>query len=113
MKFNSTCLNGILGNGYESNILKNYLQGKSMTIVNLFQACCEKMESGVYPCSNSSVTTATVGCHYCVLKYFKELVYQYRRDIPSSELPVEVTRRTDCHWGNECRTQYTKIAHAQ
>ena len=113
MKFNSTCLNGILGNGYESNILKTYLQGKDMTVDDLFRACCEKMSSGVYTCQNSAVTTTTVSCHYCVMKYFKELVYQYRRDIPSSELPAEVIGRTNCYWGKECRTQYTKLAHAQ
>ena len=113
MNFNTTCLNGILGNAYESNVLKTYLEDKSLTIKDFHQACCDKMGSGAYTCSSSGLTPGTACCHGCALKSLKELAYHYRKDIPSSELPAEVNRRVDCYWGKECRTQYTKPTHAQ
>lgn len=113
MNFQRTCLNGVLGNAYESNILKNYLEDKSLTIKDFHQACCAKLEGGVYTCSDARATPTTICCYKCALKVLKELAYQYRKDIPSSDLPVEVTRRIDCYWGKECRTQFTKSAHAQ
>lgn len=113
LNFHSTCLNGILGNAYESNILKEYIESKGLSIKDFLQACCEKMERGEYTCTGSGVTTATITCYNCALKLLKELAYLYRGDIPRADLPVEVTRRVDCYWGKDCRTQFTKPEHAK
>ncbi|EHA98713.1 E3 ubiquitin-protein ligase CHFR [Heterocephalus glaber] len=57
------------------------------------------------------VTGDTVLCYCCGLRSFRELSYQYRRNIPASELPAAVTSRPDCYWGRNCRTQ-VKAHHA-
>ena len=106
LNLSSTCLNGILGNAYESDILKNYLEGKGLSIKDFLQACCAKLESNDYHCSDPRLTTSTNVCHVCAGKSLKELAYLYRRDIASGDLPLEVTRRIDCYWGKECRTQF-------
>ena len=113
MNLQSTCLNGILGNAHESNILKNYLEAKHLTVKDFLLACCDKMESGDYVCSDARVSPTVACCQRCAVKSLKELAYHYRKDIPSSELPEAVTRRPDCYWGKECRTQYNKPTHAQ
>ncbi|XP_048467713.1 E3 ubiquitin-protein ligase CHFR [Rhincodon typus] len=57
------------------------------------------------------VTTNVVLCYCCGLHNFRELAYQYRQNIPASELPGSVTARPDCYWGRNCRTQ-VKAHHA-
>ncbi|KAF5923862.1 hypothetical protein HPG69_007493 [Diceros bicornis minor] len=57
------------------------------------------------------ITGNTVLCYCCGLRSFRELTYQYRQNIPASELPVAVTSRPDCYWGRNCRTQ-VKAHHA-
>jgi E3 ubiquitin-protein ligase CHFR len=113
MDFHSTCLNGILGNAYECTILKDYFDSKSLTVKDFLQACCAKMTSGEYVCSDYRLTPSTTCCHSCALKGLKDLAYLYRKDIPSNDLPLEVTRRVDCYWGKECRTQFNKPEHAR
>lgn len=113
LNFHSTCLNGILGNAYESTILKDHFERKGLTIRDFLQVCCVKLEAGEYTCSDYRLTASTITCHSCALKALKDLACQYRGDIPSSDLPDEVTRRVNCYWGKECRTQYTKPEHAK
>lgn len=113
LNFPTTCLNGILGNAYESTILKNYLDDKGLTIKDFLQACCAKMESGDYSCSDMRLSPLTNICRLCAQKFLKELAYLYRKDIPDSDLPDEVVGRVDCYWGKECRTQFNKPNHAK
>lgn len=113
LNFYPTCLNGILGNAYESNVLKNYFESKGITIRDFLQLCCRKMDSGEYACPGLQITPTTTCCQDCALMLLKRLAYLYRRDIPSSDLPNEVSRRVDCHWGSECRTQFSKPDHAK
>lgn len=113
LNFNSTCLNGILGNAYESTILKDYLENKGIRIKDFLQTCCDRMTSGAYTCSDSRMTPGTISCHRCAQKSLKELAYLYRKDIPSSDLSGEVSNRVDCYWGRECRTQFIKPNHAK
>jgi E3 ubiquitin-protein ligase CHFR len=46
-------LNGILNNGnqYESDVLKNYLKAKGLSIRDLLQVCAARVDSGEYHCS--------------------------------------------------------------
>lgn len=116
MNLHQTCLNGILGNAYESNILKSCLESKHWSINDFVQAICNWMGSvaTVTTSSSSSVTITpdTYICHVCALSALKKLAYGYRRDIPNEDLPDSVTRREDCYWGKECRTQYKNPVHA-
>lgn len=115
MDFHSTCLNGILGNAYESNILKSYLESKNLSIRDFVLAVCTWMGTGTNAATSSGshlLTPDTYVCHVCALVALKKLAYDYRKDIPKEEFPESVTRREDCYWGKECRTQFKNPHHA-
>ncbi|KAM6155803.1 E3 ubiquitin-protein ligase CHFR [Rhynchocyon petersi] len=106
------CLDGVLNNNnYESDILKNYLASRGLTWKNLLTDSLVALQRGVFLLSDYRVTGDTVLCYCCGLRSFRELAYQYRQNIPASELPVAVTSRPDCYWGRNCRTQ-VKAHHA-
>ncbi|KAL4691580.1 hypothetical protein H8957_003284 [Semnopithecus entellus] len=106
------CLDGVLNNNsYESDILKNYLSTRGLTWKNMLTESLVALQRGVFLLSDYRVTGNTVLCYCCGLRSFRELTYQYRRNIPASELPVAVTSRPDCYWGRNCRTQ-VKAHHA-
>ena len=92
MDFDSSCLMSILNNGnmYESRVLKDYLESKGLSIKNLLETCCQKLDEGTYHCTDSRssrMSSSTRTCYLCAIKNFKDLVYLYRKDIPSDELP--------------------------
>ncbi|XP_020138692.2 E3 ubiquitin-protein ligase CHFR isoform X2 [Microcebus murinus] len=100
------CLDGVLNNNnYESDILKNYLATRGLTWKNMLTESLVALQRGVFLLSDHRVTGNTVLCYCCGLRSFRELTYQYRQNIPASELPVAVTSRPDCYWGRNCRTQ--------
>uniref|UniRef100_A0A286XQB7 E3 ubiquitin-protein ligase CHFR n=1 Tax=Cavia porcellus TaxID=10141 RepID=A0A286XQB7_CAVPO len=106
------CLDGVLNNNnYESDILKNYLATRGLTWKNILAESLMALQRGVFLLSDYRVTSNTVLCYCCGLRSFRELTYQYRQNIPASELPVSVTSRPDCYWGRNCRTQ-VKAHHA-
>lgn len=111
----TTFLTIINGNLHESKILQDYLTEKSLSEQDLLQKCVQKLDSKEYTtvdAASHDVNSETVLCHRCALRNFKELAYQFRRDIPREQLPESVHRRTDCYWGKNCRTQRTKQFHA-
>uniref|UniRef100_A0A8C3WLK2 E3 ubiquitin-protein ligase CHFR n=1 Tax=Catagonus wagneri TaxID=51154 RepID=A0A8C3WLK2_9CETA len=106
------CLDGVLSNNnYESDVLKNYLAARGLTWRNILTESLVALQRGVFLLSDYRVTGNTVLCYCCGLRSFRELTYQYRQNIPASELPVAVTSRPDCYWGRNCRTQ-VKAHHA-
>ncbi|XP_032127242.1 E3 ubiquitin-protein ligase CHFR isoform X6 [Sapajus apella] len=106
------CLDGVLNNNsYESDILKNYLATRGLTWKNMLTESLVALQRGVFLLSDYRVTGNTVLCYCCGLRSFRELTYQYRQNIPASELPAAVTSRPDCYWGRNCRTQ-VKAHHA-
>lgn len=106
------CLDGVLNNNnYESDILKNYLATRGLTWKNMLTESLLALQRGVFILSDYRITGNTVLCYCCGLRSFRELTYQYRQNIPASELPVTVTSRPDCYWGRNCRTQ-VKAHHA-
>uniref|UniRef100_A0A8C0ZXY3 E3 ubiquitin-protein ligase CHFR n=1 Tax=Castor canadensis TaxID=51338 RepID=A0A8C0ZXY3_CASCN len=106
------CLDGVLNNNnYESDILKNYLATRGLTWKNMLTESLMALQRGVFLLSDYRITGNTVLCYCCGLRSFRELTYQYRQNIPASELPVAVTSRPDCYWGRNCRTQ-VKAHHA-
>jgi hypothetical protein len=74
-------------NTFEWNVLKGYLQGQSKTVKDMLRECCSKLDSGQYHCSDLRITSGVVTCRRCALRPMKELVYLYRSDIPTSDLP--------------------------
>ncbi|OWK14340.1 CHFR [Cervus elaphus hippelaphus] len=106
------CLDGVLSNNnYESDVLKNYLATRGLTWKNMLIESLGALQRGVFLLSDYRITGNTVLCYCCGLRSFRELTYQYRQNIPASELPVAVTSRPDCYWGRNCRTQ-VKAHHA-
>lgn len=106
------CLDGVLNNNhYESDILKDYLASRGLTWKNMLNECLLAIQRGVFILSDYRITRETVLCYCCGLRSFRELAYQYRQNIPASELPATVTSRPDCYWGRNCRTQ-VKAHHA-
>ncbi|XP_036777836.2 E3 ubiquitin-protein ligase CHFR isoform X4 [Manis pentadactyla] len=106
------CLDGVLSNNnYESDVLKNYLAARGLTWKNMLTESLVALQRGVFLLSDYRITGNTVLCYCCGLRSFRELTYQYRQNIPASELPVAVTSRPDCYWGRNCRTQ-VKAHHA-
>ena len=92
MDFDSSCLHGILNNGnlYESRVLKNYLDSKGVSMKDLLDECCQKLDEGTYHCSDSRtsrLSSSTRTCFSCAMRNFRDLVYLYRRDISRDELP--------------------------
>ncbi|KAJ8286002.1 hypothetical protein GJAV_G00033380 [Gymnothorax javanicus] len=106
------CLDGAINsNGYESDILRNYLTSRGMTWKEMLQEGLLALQQGTFYLSDYRIAANTVLCYCCGLRYFKELAYKYRQNIPPSELPAAVTSRPDCYWGRNCRTQ-VKAHHA-
>ncbi|XP_048958121.1 E3 ubiquitin-protein ligase CHFR isoform X2 [Canis lupus baileyi] len=106
------CLDGVLSNNhYESDVLKNYLATRGLTWKNMLTESLVALQRGAFLLSDYRITGNTVLCYCCGLRSFRELTYQYRQNIPASELPVAVTSRPDCYWGRNCRTQ-VKAHHA-
>ncbi|XP_053136497.1 E3 ubiquitin-protein ligase CHFR [Hemicordylus capensis] len=106
------CLDGVLNNNhYESDILKDYLASRGLTWKDMLNESLRALQRGVFILSDYRITGETVLCYCCGLRSFRELAYQYRQNIPASELPVAATSRPDCYWGRNCRTQ-VKAHHA-
>ncbi|KAG8597365.1 hypothetical protein GDO81_002264 [Engystomops pustulosus] len=98
-------------NNYESDILKNYLASRGLTWKDLLHESLAAVQRGVFKLSDYRINGNTVLCYFCGLRNFRDLAYQYRQNIPPSELPVAVTSRPNCYWGRNCRTQ-VKAHHA-
>ncbi|XP_022102135.1 E3 ubiquitin-protein ligase CHFR-like [Acanthaster planci] len=117
LHFGKKCLDSlILKNSYESEILKDYLQRKNLTWKDVLASCMTKLDAGEYICLDGAInriSSANILCYHCGLRNFQELAYQYRRDIPRIDLPLQIVSRPDCHWGNKCRTQISKLHHAK
>ncbi|XP_061025563.1 E3 ubiquitin-protein ligase CHFR isoform X1 [Eubalaena glacialis] len=90
---------------------RNYLATRGLTWKNMLTESLGALQRGAFLLSDHRITGNTVLCYCCGLRSFRELTYQYRQNIPASELPVAVTSRPDCYWGRNCRTQ-VKAHHA-
>ncbi|XP_046574119.1 E3 ubiquitin-protein ligase CHFR-like [Haliotis rubra] len=116
MNFGKKCLtNLILDNTSESTIFKDYLEANNISVRDVLKDSLAKLEAGQYKCFDQmrgAVNGETYFCYMCGMRNFKDLAYQYRKDIPKEKLPEEVRRRSDCYWGKNCRTQRNKPHHA-
>ncbi|XP_070573140.1 E3 ubiquitin-protein ligase CHFR-like isoform X2 [Ptychodera flava] len=104
-------------NPYESEIFRNYMEDNNLTVKDVLRECLVRLDRGEYVTTDAHNFRGQKGsdvriCYPCGLRNFKELAYQFRRDIPRSELPASVTSRPDCYWGKNCRTQRSRPHHA-
>ncbi|CAF4467380.1 unnamed protein product, partial [Rotaria sp. Silwood2] len=96
----------------------DYLTNNNKTIRDLLIECCDRLDRNEFTCPgidpNAAVPSSKVVCYKCGLKMFKELAYQFRVHMKQDDVfPVIMRNRDNCYYGRKCRTQYTKIGHAQ
>uniref|UniRef100_A0A3B4CL17 E3 ubiquitin-protein ligase CHFR n=1 Tax=Pygocentrus nattereri TaxID=42514 RepID=A0A3B4CL17_PYGNA len=112
LNLTAKCLDGVLNNNnYESEILQNYLTSRGKTWREMLQEALQAIQQGLYHLTDYRINASSLLCYCCGLRFFKELAYKYRENIPASDLPAAVTSRPDCYWGRNCRTQ-VKAHHA-
>ena len=104
----------LLQNAHETSILQNYLLANNIDTVTFFQNVLlvkfENKELALPDFPNASLDSYC--CSGCTKKVASDLAYEYRRAIPRDDLPAEVTARSDCHWGKNCRTAPHNASHA-
>ncbi|XP_053376262.1 E3 ubiquitin-protein ligase CHFR-like [Mercenaria mercenaria] len=118
MNFGRKALAGIiLENQFESEIFRDYIDSKGMSVKDVLQECCKQMEAGRFTAAAQrnlhKLTSETPVCYNCGLQNFKELAFQYRKTLKQQDLPDKAQNRPDCYWGYKCRTQKNKPHHAR
>ncbi|XP_004345239.1 hypothetical protein CAOG_06490 [Capsaspora owczarzaki ATCC 30864] len=114
-------------NTTESDLLRDYLTSKSLTINDMYKDCITNLDSkkfkleapnkDIYPQplvfgGQPAIPTGdTVLCRTCVVPFLGQLAYQYREAIPNSDLPSR-PHRPKCYWGSNCKTQVNTPHHA-
>jgi len=106
----------VLDNSYETSILEAYLTSKGLTPDQMMKECLQKIDSGAIPPVHVAVRVMgapfsavaapprvmqvtgrnqlCLTCHHLVQNH---LSYEYRKSIPNSDLPAEVTRMDYIH----------------
>ncbi|XP_052270355.1 E3 ubiquitin-protein ligase CHFR-like isoform X2 [Dreissena polymorpha] len=91
MNFGRKALNGlILDNQVESDIFRDYIDSKGLSVKDVLQECCRKLEAGVFTViaqGTHQFRTETAVCYACGLASFKQLALQYRKSIKKEDLP--------------------------
>eukprot|EP00743_Colponemidia_sp_Colp-15_P003926 GILK01004235.1.p1 GENE.GILK01004235.1~~GILK01004235.1.p1 ORF type:complete len:509 (+),score=97.03 GILK01004235.1:43-1527(+) len=127
--FNFIPLHTFRNNQYELGILQNVLTAKSMSIQNMFANMLPKLDAsswafrlnstvfGIGALTTGGVTvpvkSTTPLCNGCATNAFAELCYKFRESLPADDLPADVTARSNCWYGRECRTQSRPGEHAK
>ncbi|KAG5510518.1 hypothetical protein JKF63_06815 [Porcisia hertigi] len=105
------------GNTIEQRILSNYLASHNIPLKDVWSAALAKFEAGEWIPNmvliNGPMRADSPVCQGCAATVFAELLFEYRRQLPYDELPVSVTKRSNCWYGKECRTQFHTQQHAQ
>ncbi|KPA77439.1 hypothetical protein ABB37_06837 [Leptomonas pyrrhocoris] len=105
------------GNVIEQSILSTYLAAHHILVKDVWAETLVKFERGESVPNmvliNGVMSADSAVCQRCAARVFAELLFHYRRGIPSDDLPESVTRRSNCWYGKECRTQFHKPQHAQ
>ncbi|KAG5510998.1 hypothetical protein GH5_07199 [Leishmania sp. Ghana 2012 LV757] len=105
------------GNTIEQGILSNYLASHRILVKEAWAAALAKFEVGEWVPDmiliNGAMRTDSPVCRRCAAAVFAALLFNYRRQLASDELPASVTKRPDCWYGKECRTQFLGHQHAQ
>ncbi|CAF1199673.1 unnamed protein product [Rotaria sp. Silwood1] len=111
-------INLVNDNPIESQIIQNFLTNHNATMRELLIECCRRLDKREFTCTNidrnHTVPSTKIVCYKCALKIFKELVFQFRISMKQNDiLPITMRNRENCYYGKQCRTQYTKVSHAQ
>lgn len=105
-------------NPVESQIVQDYLTSHQKTMKDLLIECCNRLDRNEFTCPgidrNTAIPSSKIVCYKCGLKLFKQLAYQFRFSMKPDDIqPVLMRNRNNCYYGKHCRTQYTKLTHAQ
>ncbi|XP_060591695.1 E3 ubiquitin-protein ligase CHFR-like [Ruditapes philippinarum] len=117
MNFGRKALVGIiLDNQFESEIFRDYIDSKGLSVRDVLQECCREMDAGRFTVTAQGthrMTSETPVCYACGLANFKQLALQFRKTLKREDLPAKAQNRPDCYWGAKCRTQKNKPHHAR
>lgn len=83
------CSIGLINeNQYESEIFSDWMVRSGKTVQNIFEECVVKLKNGIYKIGNLNRDDALnkVVCRKCGISLFKELAYQFRKDMPDEEI---------------------------
>ena len=83
------CLPELIGeNKFESELFTDWLRRSAKTIDQVFAECKQKLVNKEFELRNVTADEALdkVVCRECGLKLFRELAYQYRRDLPNDDI---------------------------
>jgi hypothetical protein len=104
-------------NHYENRVINDYLSEKNISAQTVWQEIKNGIDTGAFhyfPPSqpitrfvDTVVSSQDKICDLCSQLYFKNgPLYQWRKNIDPAELPNDVTSRSPCWYGRECRTQF-------
>eukprot|EP00730_Choanoeca_flexa_P005643 TRINITY_DN11991_c1_g1_i1.p1 TRINITY_DN11991_c1_g1~~TRINITY_DN11991_c1_g1_i1.p1 ORF type:complete len:692 (+),score=144.81 TRINITY_DN11991_c1_g1_i1:255-2330(+) len=108
----------INNNTFESKVLLDYAAAKSWTNQQLYADIMDRFKSGAITSMVQGLTVDTPVCRNCVVEILRPLAWLYREAIPKADLPPSATskadgsRRDDCWYGYNCRTQFSRPHHA-
>ncbi|CAF1051190.1 unnamed protein product [Adineta ricciae] len=110
--------NLVIENPVESQIVQDYLTTNRKTMRDLLVECCDRLDRGEFTCPgidrNAAIPSSKITCYKCGLRMFKDLAYQFRVHMKQDDItPALMRNRGNCYYGRECRTQHTKLQHAQ
>ncbi|XP_071481856.1 E3 ubiquitin-protein ligase CHFR-like isoform X2 [Diadema antillarum] len=117
MHFQDQVLHDIINrNTFETQVFIDYMRSQGATSAKeILKKCIDKLDAGSISSPQTrqhNLTGETPMCFMCAWPIFRDLAYEYRVSIPTSDLPAHIAARSNCHWGKNCRTQYNKPHHA-
>ena len=107
-------------NSHELRILKDYTATKQLSANDVFALCRDKLLGGEFSARRVGAVAdetadwddQTCVCVRCAEHLLCDLAFQWRLTLAPEEFPSSVTDRPDCHWGKNCRTQFSRPHHA-
>ncbi|KAJ6226768.1 ubiquitin ligase protein chfr [Anaeramoeba flamelloides] len=96
-------------NKFERGVLVKYLEDQDFSFQDMWEQIMKALENGAYSSTDApnfhNLSPNDKSCESCLEGVVSELIYSYRTNIPNSELPPKITKRQNCWYGRNCRTQ--------
>uniref|UniRef100_A0A915JCY5 RING-type domain-containing protein n=1 Tax=Romanomermis culicivorax TaxID=13658 RepID=A0A915JCY5_ROMCU len=93
--------------------LKDHLTRSGKSWSQFQQECMQQMDAGELNCQDKvayDLKSKSIICLACALKNLRDLAYEYRKRL---QVEDKFRKRPNCWYGRNCRTQKTKLAHAE
>jgi E3 ubiquitin-protein ligase CHFR len=102
-------------NKHESKLFKKWLEQENKTLKDVFNDCIHNLIIEKYTISRVDKNTILdrVVCRQCGLSLVRDLIYQFREELPEESFLESGRRRPNCFYGRMCRTQKHNEDHAK